>query len=114
MGKRYQRFIVGLGMVLMLAWTAGAQDAAVLTGSVRDAHGVAVPTAVVTVTAPDLSVVRVVATDQRGEYSIGDLVSGQEYAVEVSHPDFRKLRMRVRVSSPEQDLQLRLRAKRER
>lgn len=112
MGKTHHRLIVGLGLVLTMAWSAGAQDTARLTGTIRNTAGTAVPGVVVTVTANDSSIVRVVATNEKGEYAVNGVMPWQEYVVEASHPQFEKVRVRVKPAAPAQDLSLRLKPKR--
>jgi hypothetical protein len=95
-----------------MAWPAGAQNGAVLTGTVRDASGVAVPGVVVTVTAADASTVRVVVTNEQGDYSVDDVMSGQQYVIDTSHREFHRVRLRLTVAATPQVLDLRLKPKR--
>jgi hypothetical protein len=100
--------------VLTFAWTASAAAQTpppALKGVVRDQFGSPVPGVVLRIATPDQSVVRVAATDLRGEYKFDRLASRSDYAMEVSHPHFRKVTIPASGDSSEVDVQLKARRK---
>jgi hypothetical protein len=82
-------------VVLGLATGTQAQTGPIHRGIIYDHTGTPMPGAVVTITHPQDSVVRVVITDQWGEYVVRALDPRARYDVEVSHPHFRRARLRV-------------------
>jgi hypothetical protein len=95
MASRIAKLIVAALLVLGIAPPATAQTGGVLTGVVHDRAGNPVPGVVVTIVDPAHPGARVVVTDQRGVYFIDRLEYGTGYAVEVSHPRFRKSRLQA-------------------
>jgi hypothetical protein len=83
--------LLGLGT----APVAAAQTGAVLSGVVFDRAGNPVPGVVVTIVDPAKQGPRVVVTDQSGVYFVDRLHYGTAYAVDVSHPRFRKSRLQA-------------------
>lgn len=106
MGSRIRVFVVSAAAVLLIGASAAAQDGVVVRGVVRDPAGAPLHGAVVTVAAPDWSIVRVSATDLWGEYEVPGLDPGQEYTVEVSHGAFRKAKLRIRADGEPLPVQL--------
>ena len=80
---------------LVTAPVAAAQTGAVLSGVVHDRAGNPVPGVVVTIVDPEKLGTRVVLTDQSGVYFVDRLHYGTAYAVDVSHPRFRKSRLKA-------------------
>ena len=77
--KMTLRIVSVLCVMLMLAWSAPAQDAstAQLHGLVRDPKGALVQGAKVTVKDEQRGVERTTTTDQNGEYQLLQLVPGR-------------------------------------
>src|SRR5688572_23723447 len=94
MGTRIRRLFAGAVVVFGFAATAAAQPAP-LQGIVQDHAGNPLPGVVVTIAHPQETVVRVVVTDLQGGYAVDQLERGTQYRVRISHPDFRKARLKV-------------------
>jgi hypothetical protein len=93
---------VAAALVSAASSPAAAQSGAVLSGIVHDSTGIPVPGVVLTMIDPVRAGTRVVVTNQRGAYFVDRLHFGREYAVHISHPRFRK--SRVRASANEGDV----------
>lgn len=93
---------------------ATAQVGGVLSGLVRDGAGNPVPGVVLTVVGPTERDARVVITDQRGAYFIDRLHYGTEYELDVSHPRFRKSRVRASANEGEAPVEITLSPRRSR
>jgi hypothetical protein len=105
------RWLTGLTIaVLVLAFSsaAAAQTGAVLSGVVHDRAGE--PVSGVVLTTMDLvkGDTRVAISDNRGMYFVDRLHYGVRYAVDVSHPRFRKSRVRARANEGETPLHIAL------
>jgi len=93
------RFLSLAGLLVGLSVVASAQEVTgTILGTVKDATGAAVQGATVTVTDADKNVVvRTVTTNDSGDYSVPNLVSGF-YDVSVEAPNFKKhLETRVKL-----------------
>lgn len=95
MGARIRRLIGAAVVVFGTATGAAAQDAPAHRGIVHDHTGTPLPGVVLTIVHPDETAVRVVVTDLLGAYAVGDLERGTRYTIHVSHPEFRKTRLRA-------------------
>lgn len=93
---------------LATAPVAAAQTGAVLSGVVLDRAGNPVPGVVVTIVDPAKQEPRVVVTDQSGVYFVDRLHYGTAYAVDVSHPRFRKSRLQAIANEGETPLHVTL------
>lgn len=89
--------------VLVLAASSGAaaQTGAVLSGVVYDRAGDPVSGVVLTIVDSTQAGTRVVVSGQNGAYFVDRLHYGREYAVEASHPRFRKSRVRATANEGE-------------
>jgi hypothetical protein len=94
MGTRIRALLGAAAVVFGLATGAAAQSGP-LRGVVHDHTGTPMPGAVVTIAHPQQTAVRVVLTDLRGEYAVGELERGTRYKVDISHPEFRKVRLQA-------------------
>ena len=101
MAGRIRALVAAAAVILGFGSASAAQTGGVLSGVVHDRTGNPVPGVVLTVLDPAKPEPRVVITDQRGSYSVDRLHSGTEYAVSVSHPRFRKSRVRARANEGE-------------
>jgi hypothetical protein len=93
--------VAAAALVSAVSSPAAAQSGAVLSGIVHDSTGTPVPGVVLTVVDSVKAETRVVVTNQGGAYFVDRLHYGSEYAVDISHPRFRK--SRVRASANEGD-----------
>ena len=89
MGTRIARLFQVAIVVFGFATTATAQSDPLHRGVVHDQTGTPMPGVVVTIQHPQQEVVRVVLTDQWGEYAVGDLERGTRYTIRLTHPRFR-------------------------
>ncbi len=101
MPSRIRELVCGALLVLVIAPAAAAQTGGVLSGIVRDRSGNPVPGVVLTIVDPTKEEARTVVTDQRGAYLVDHLDYGTAYAVDVSHPGFRKSRMHASANEGE-------------
>lgn len=88
-------------LVLAFSSAAAAQTGAVLSGVVHDRTGDPVSGVVLTIVDPVKGDTRVAISDNRGAYFVDRLHYGVQYAVDVSHPRFRKSRVRARANEGE-------------
>jgi len=95
MPNRVWMLAAAAALVSAVSSPAAAQTGAVLSGVVQDRAGTPVAGAVLTVVDPVKEETRVVVTNQGGGYFVDRLHYGREYAVDVSHPQFRKSRLRA-------------------
>jgi hypothetical protein len=93
--------VTAAALLLTFSPAAGAQTGAVLSGVVHDRAGDPVAGVVLTVVDPVRGETRVVMSDERGMYFVDRLHYGFEYAVQVSHPRFRKSRVRANANEGE-------------
>src|ERR1700729_2535317 len=71
------RFFIAMASLLCLcSFTAGAQVAAILSGTVTDPTGAAVPSATVTADNLDTGFARTTSTNQAGQYELFELPIG--------------------------------------
>ena len=101
-------------LVLVIVPAAAAQTGAVLTGLVQDRAGNPVPGVVLTIVDPEQPRARVVVTDQDGVYFIDRLDYGTSYAVDVSHPRFRRSRVQATANEGEAPVHITVDARRTR
>ena len=94
MGARI-RSLVGAAAVVFGCATGAAAQSAPLRGRVHDHTGTPMAGVVVTVEHPQQTAVRVVLTDLRGQYAVDELERGTQYNVRISHPEFRKARLKA-------------------
>ena len=94
MGTRIRSLFAAAAVVFGFATGAAAQSAP-LRGMVHDHTGTPMAGVVVTVEHPQQTAVRVVLTDLRGQYAVDELERGTRYNVHVSHPKFRKARLKA-------------------
>jgi Carboxypeptidase regulatory-like domain len=92
MGTRIRSLLTAAAVVFGFATGAAAQPDP-LRGVVHDHTGTPIAGVVVTVEHPQQTVVRVVLTDLKGQYTVGPLERGIRYTVRVSHPKFRNARL---------------------
>lgn len=95
MGTRISTLVGAAVVVFGIATGAAAQSGPVHRGVVHDHRGTPLPGVVVTIAHPGQNAVRVVLTDLRGEYSVPELEHRTRYDIQVSHPEFRKTRLRA-------------------
>lgn len=98
--------------VVMFPTIAAAEDKSSLQGTARNANGAPVADVVVTVTSVDQQIVRTAVTDTYGRYVINGLERSGEYELRASHPQSKKIRVRVRMDETVQPVDLRLQPKR--
>ena len=108
------RYLIMAAFVIGLASEAAAQTGAVLTGVVYDSAGNPVPGVVVTIVDPEQDGARVVVTDERGAYLVDRLRYATEYAVKVSHRDFRSSRLEASANEGEMPIDIVLQPRRSR
>lgn len=101
MANRIRKLVGAALLVLVIVPPAAAQTGAVLSGVVHDRAGNPVPGVVLTIVDPAKPEARVVVSDQRGAYFVDHLNYGTPYAVDVSHPRFRKSRVRATANEGE-------------
>jgi hypothetical protein len=94
MGTRIRSLVVAAAVVFGFATGTAAQSDP-LRGVVHDHTGTPVSGVVVTVEHPQRTVVRVVLTDLQGAYAVSELERGTRYNVHVSHPKFRRTRLKA-------------------
>jgi hypothetical protein len=94
MGTRIRSLFAAAAVVFGFAPGAAAQPDPI-RGVVHDHMGTPMPGVVVTVEHPQQTAVRVVLTDLQGQYAVGQLERGTRYTVHVSHPKFRKARVKA-------------------
>lgn len=94
MGTRIRGAFAAAAVVFGFATSAAAQPAP-LQGVVQDHAGKPLPGAVVTIEHPEQTAVRVVLTDLQGSYAVDELEHGTRYTLRVSHPKFRKARLKA-------------------
>ena len=89
--------------VLVLAFSSAgaAQTGGVLSGVVHDRAGEPVSDVVLTIVDPVKGDTRVAISDSGGMYFVDCLHYGVQYAVDVSHPRFRKSRVQARANEGE-------------
>jgi hypothetical protein len=114
MASRIRYLIAAAVLVLGIVPTAAAQSGAVLTGVVRDRAGNPVPGVVLTIVDPSRPGARVVVTDQEGFYFVDRLHYGTPYAVDLSHPRFRKSRVEANANEGEAPVHITLQPRRHR
>ena len=95
MAARYCTVAAVAALVLGFATGAAAQSGPPHRGVVRDHSGNPVPGVVVTLQHPEETAIRVVLTDLRGRYEVSALERGVRYDVQMSHPAFRKARVKA-------------------
>ena len=95
MGTRIARLFGAAIVVFGFATGAAAQSDPIHRGVVYDHTDVPMPGVVVTIHHPQQQAVRVVLTDQWGEYAVADLERGTRYTVSLSHPLFRPARVQA-------------------
>ena len=88
-------------LVLAFSSAAAAQAGAVLSGVVHDRAGEPVSGVVLTIVDPVDGDTRVAISDSGGMYFVDRLQYGVRYAVDVSHPRFRKSRVQARANEGE-------------
>ena len=88
-------------LVLTIVPAAAAQTGGVLSGVVHDGTGNPVAGVVLTIVDPEEPGARVVITDERGAYFVDRLHYGTPYAIDVSHPRFRKSRLQANANEGE-------------
>jgi hypothetical protein len=101
-------------LVLAFSSAAAAQTGAVLSGVVHDRAGEPVPGAVLTIVDPVAGDIRVAISDGGGMYFVDRLQYRVRYAVDVSHPRFRKLRVRATANEGDTPIHIALAAPRSR
>jgi Carboxypeptidase regulatory-like domain len=106
--------VAAASLVSAVSSPVAAQSGAVLSGNVHDSTGIPLPGVVVTVIDPVHAETRVVVTNQRGAYFLDRLHYGREYAVHVSHPRFRKSRVRASASEGDRSVDITLLSRRTR
>jgi hypothetical protein len=94
MGTRIRSLVVAAAVVFGFAASAAAQSVP-LQGVVHDHTGNPLPGVVVIIEHPQQTAIRVVLTDLRGEYAVDQLERDTRYTVHLSHPNFRKARLKV-------------------
>jgi hypothetical protein len=94
MSARIRSLAMAAAVVFGIATGAAAQSNPI-QGVVHDATGTPVPGVVVTISHPQQATVRVVLTDLQGRYVVNELDPRTQYDVQVSHPKFRKTRVKA-------------------
>jgi Carboxypeptidase regulatory-like domain len=102
--------------VLVLAFpsAAAAQMGAVLSGTVHDRTGEPVAGVVLTIVDPVEGDTRIAISDGGGRYFVDRLHYGVRYAVDASHPRFRKSRVRATANEGHSPIHIALAAPRPR
>lgn len=93
--SRASTLVAAAALVLACSSPAAAQKGAVLSGVVHDRAGEPVSGVVLTMMDLVTGDTRVTISDSRGMYFVDRLHYGVRYAVDVSHPRFRKSRVRA-------------------
>jgi hypothetical protein len=101
MSSKALTFVVTAVLVLAFSSAAAAQTGAVLSGLVHDRAGEPVSGVVLTIVDPIKGDTRVAISDSRGMYFVDRLHYEVQYAVDASHPRFRKSRVRARANEGE-------------
>jgi hypothetical protein len=93
-------FTLGATAVLVLAFSsaAAARTGAVLSGVVHGRAGEPVSGVVLTIVDPVTGDTRVATSDDQGMYFVDRFHYEVQYAVDASHPRFRKSRVRARAN----------------
>ena len=108
MSSRALTLVATAVLVLAFSSAAAAQMGAVLSGVVHDRAGEPVSGVVLSVVDPAKGNTRVTISDSRGMYFVDRLHYGVQYAVDVSHPRFRKSRVRARANEGETPIHIAL------
>ena len=91
----FQMSLLTSAIVAALVHPAAAQSrVATLSGTVVDPSGAAIPRAAISIRRDAAGFLRVITSDDRGAFNVGDLMSG-EYAVTVASPGFTVAAERV-------------------
>jgi len=114
MSSRALTLVTTAVLVLAFSSVAAAQTGAVLSGVVHDRAGEPVSGVVLTIVDPIKGDTRVGISDSRGMYFVDRLHYGVQYAVDVSHPRFRKSRVRAGANEGETPVNIALAAPRSR
>jgi hypothetical protein len=114
MSSRASTLVATAVLVLAFSSAAAAQMGAVLSGVVHDRTGEPVSGVVLTIVDPVNGDARVAISDTRGMYFIDRLHYGVPYALDVSHPRFRKSRVRARANEGDTPIDIALAAPRSR
>jgi hypothetical protein len=101
-------------LVLAFSSAAAAQMGAVLSGVVHDRAGQPVSGVVLTIVDPVKGDTRLAISDSGGMYFVDHLHYGVRYAVDVSHPRFRKSRVRATANEGDTPIHIALAAPRPR